>query len=56
MTRNRRVTIMFAALATILAPLSARAEWSRDSTSIAWKSGAVTIGRFSFHAKSGKPF
>src|SRR5690349_19484600 len=46
------------ALALLLAvpAAAARAEWARDSTSIAWRSGGAEVWRFSFDPRSGKPF
>ena len=45
-----------AALALLAAPAAARAEWVRDSTSIAWRQDGATVWRFSFDPRSGKPF
>ena len=40
----------------LLAPAPARAEWVRDSVSIAWRQNGATVWRFSFDPRSGKPF
>ena len=55
MTVSRRLALV-AAAAALCMPLAAHAEWMRDSVSIAWTSGGATVWRFSFDAKSGKPF
>jgi hypothetical protein len=47
---------LLAALALVAAPAVARAEWVRDSTSLAWRANGETVWRFSFDPKSGKPF
>jgi hypothetical protein len=54
--KPRRLTITIALCAIALTPLTARAEWVRDSVSIAWRSNGATLWRFSFDPKSGKPF
>ena len=55
MTRLR-LACTLAVFAATLAPLTARAEWVRDSVSIAWTSKGATLWRFSFDPRSGKPF
>ena len=47
---------LVALLVAAAAPRAARAQWVRDSTSLAWTSGGVTVWRFSFDPRSGKPF
>ncbi|MEP6730981.1 MAG: DUF6807 family protein [bacterium] len=55
MTGVRRALIVVALLAVMM-PVSARAEWMRDSVSIAWMSKGAMVWRFSFDPKNGKPF
>lgn len=52
----RRVAILATACAVLCMPSSARADWLRDSTSIAWRSNGTVVWQFSFDARSGKPF
>ncbi|MEO8619909.1 MAG: DUF6807 family protein [bacterium] len=54
--KGGRLAIALALLTITLAPCAARAEWVRDSVSIAWVSKGATLWRFSFDPKSGKPF
>ncbi len=44
------------AAATMLTASIAHAEWRRDETTLAWRSGDQTIWRFSFDPTKGKPF
>ena len=53
--RRLRVGVL-AAFALLATPAVARAEWVRDSVSIAWKSKGATLWRFSYDPASGKPF
>ena len=39
-----------------LLPAIAQADWQRDDTTLAWRSGTNTIWRFSFDPKKGKTF
>jgi hypothetical protein len=39
-----------------LLPWSARADWLRDDTSLAWRSGDSILWRFSYDSANGKPF
>jgi hypothetical protein len=50
---RREALLLALALAV---PGSARAEWVRDSVSIAWRAGGAVVWRFSFDPRSGKPF
>ena len=51
-----RRAVLALALLAFGAPAAARADWSRDSTSIAWTKDGATVWRFSFDPRSGKPF
>src|SRR5215831_180075 len=50
----RKATFLLC-LAASLQP-EARAEWQRDDTSIAWRSGTNILWQFTFDPKKGKPF
>lgn len=49
--------LLFLLVAAIVAPASARAEWQRDSQSLAWcDAGGAMVWRFSFDPAAGKPY
>ncbi len=54
--KTRRLAVALVLSVIAFAPTTARAEWVRDSVSIAWVSGGNTLWRFSFDPKNGKVF
>lgn len=51
-----RHALLAAALVLPLLPAAARAEWVRDSTSLAWTANGAVVWRFSFDPRYGKPY
>lgn len=41
---------------SLLVPLTSWAEWQRDETTVAWRSGERVLWRFSYDPAKGKPF
>ena len=48
--------ISMSSLLVALGHNAARADWVRDDTSIAWRSGTNVVWKFSFDPNKGKPF
>jgi hypothetical protein len=52
----RKLLALIPAVIATLLPLTSYAEWQRDDTTVAWRSGDHVLWRFSYDPARGKPF